>query len=188
MRVHGHPMQSNHETLKSNASALASKVEDITYALSKSGINNYGLLGNILGVDEYYKLTGISTYVIPMEPVLYDPSINNAMPTHKRKCKEENWDLIRTAWFIRKGFLQGFVKNLCDALDKQYYSQLKHHLTAYCNITPFQILEHLNNCWCPLYIKAKKALKDASSGMVTNISPSSGCASMTTNAHLSALT
>jgi hypothetical protein len=32
---------------------------------------------------------------------------------------------------------------------------------AYQNITPFQILEHHNNRWCPLDVKAKKALKDA---------------------------
>jgi hypothetical protein len=38
---------------------------------------------------------------------------------------------------------------------------LKHWLTAYQNVTPFQILEHLNNHWCPLDVKAKKALKDA---------------------------
>ncbi len=29
------------------------------------------------------------------------------------------------------------------------------------NITPFHILEHLNNGLCPLEVKAKKALKDA---------------------------
>ncbi len=78
-------------------------MEDITYTWFTTA--NYGLLGNILGVDEYYKLTGISTYAIPKEPALYDLSINNAMATHERKCKEEDWDLIRTAWFIRKGFL-----------------------------------------------------------------------------------
>ena len=46
-------------------------------------------------------------------------------------------------------------------LDKQYYSQLRNRLTAYRNVTPFQILEHLNDRWCPLNVKAKKALKDA---------------------------
>ncbi len=136
-------------------------MEDITYAWSKSITDDYRLLGDILDVDEYYELTGISTYVIPVEPAMYHPSINNATPTHKRKCKEEDWDLIRTAWFIMKGFLQGIVDNLRDALDEQYYSQLKHCLTAYRNITPFQILENLNNRWCPLDVKAKKALKDA---------------------------
>jgi hypothetical protein len=71
---------------------------------------------------------------------LYDPAITNATLTHKRKGMEEELELIRTLWFIRKGFLKGVVNNLRDALDEQYYSQLKHHLTTYRNITPFQIL------------------------------------------------
>jgi hypothetical protein len=34
--------------------------------------------------------------------------------------------------------------NMRDALDKQYYLQLKHMNTTYCNTTPIQILEHLD--------------------------------------------
>jgi hypothetical protein len=128
---------------------------------SRSGTDDYGLLGDILGVNEYNNLTGIDTYPTPVEPALYNPTINNATLTHKRKGKEEDRDLIHTSWFIRKGFLHGIVDNLCDALDKQYYLQLKHCLTAYRKITSFQILEHLNDQWCPLDIEAKKALKDA---------------------------
>ncbi len=60
----------------------------------------------------------------------------------------------------KKGFLWGIVNNLRNAFDKQYYSQLKHRLTAYCNITPFKILKNLNVRWCPLNVKAKKAPKD----------------------------
>ena len=74
---------------------------------------------------------------------------------------EEEWELVRTSWFIRKGFLRGVVDNLRDALDEQFYSQLRHRLTAYRNITPYQILEHLNTRWCPLDVKAKKELKTA---------------------------
>jgi hypothetical protein len=43
------------------------------------------------------------------------------MPTHKRKHKEEDWDLILTAWFIQKGSLQGIINNLCDALDEHTF-------------------------------------------------------------------
>ncbi len=32
---------------------------------------------------------------------------------------------------------------------------------TYRNITPYQILEHLNNRWCPVDVKAKKELKKA---------------------------
>lgn len=130
----------------------------MTYEWSKTATDNYGLLADIIGADEYEDLTNIDTYGAPIKPLSYDPTINNAMPTHKWKRKEEDWKAIRQAWFIHKGFLQGMVDNLRDALNKQYYSQLRHCLTAYRNITPYQILEHLNDCWCPLDVQAKKEL------------------------------
>jgi hypothetical protein len=155
-RVHRRPTQGDYKILNKEACGLASKVEDITYPWSKNATDNYGLLANILGVDEYNNLTNIATYAVPHEPASYDPNITNATPTHSRKRMEEVWELVWTSWFIRKGFLKGVVDNLWDALDEQYYSQLHHRLMAYRNITPFQILEHLNNRWCPLDIKAKK--------------------------------
>ena len=158
-RVHGRPKRKDYETLKDEASALASEVEDITYAWSRDAAEEYGILADILGSDEYEELTGIDTYAIPAEPASYDPAITDATPTHERKRREEEWDLVRTSWFIRKGFLRGVVDNLRDALDEQYYSQLKHRLTAYRNVTPLQILEHLNDRWCPLDVPAKKELK-----------------------------
>jgi hypothetical protein len=158
-RVYGRPTCRNYKTLKEEASTLASEVEDITYAWSKNATDSYGLLADILGANEYDELTRIDSYAIPCEPASYDPTITDAMLTHERKWKEVEWDLIRTTWFICKGFLQGVVNNLRDALDEQYYSQLKHRLTADRNITPHQILEHLNNRWCPLDVQAKKVLK-----------------------------
>jgi hypothetical protein len=125
-RVHGRPIQCNYKILKEEACALASKVEDITYPWSKNATNNYRLLANILGVNEYNNLTNIATYTIPHEPASYDPNITNATPTHTRKRMEEEWELIRTSWLIQKGFLKGVVDNLWDALDEQYYSQLRH--------------------------------------------------------------
>jgi hypothetical protein len=104
-RVHGRPTHRNYKTLKEEASALASKVEDITYAWSNNATDNYGLLADILGADEYDKLTGIDSYAIPCKPASYDPTITNAMLMHEHKWKEVERDLVRTAWFICKGFL-----------------------------------------------------------------------------------
>ncbi len=156
-RVHGRPTRKDYKIIKEGASALASEVEDITYPWTKDAMTNY-LLADILGFDNYYKLTSMDTYAVPKEPASYNLSVTNASLTHKNKRKEEEWDLVRTAWFIRKGFLKGIIDYLRDALDKQCYCQLKHRLTAYRNITPFQILEHLNDWWCLLNIQAKKEL------------------------------
>jgi hypothetical protein len=160
-RVHRRPTHCNYNILKEEACALASKVEDITYPWSKNATDNYGLLANILGIDEYDDLTNIATYAIPHKPASYDPNITNTTPTHTQKRTEEEWELVRTSWYIQKGFLKGVIDNFWNALYEQYYSQLRHRLTAYRNISPFQILEHLNNRWCPLDVKAKKELKAA---------------------------
>ncbi len=45
----------------------------------------------------------------------------------------------------QEGFLRGVTANMCNALDKNWYSQLKHIHTAYHNMTPIQLLEHLNS-------------------------------------------
>jgi hypothetical protein len=60
-RVHGRPTRQNYETLKEESSSLASKIEDITYSWSKNATDNYGLLANILGTDDYDELTGINS-------------------------------------------------------------------------------------------------------------------------------
>jgi hypothetical protein len=87
--VHGRPALRDYEVLKEDACAPASKVDD-----------NYGLLADILGVDKYDDLTGILTYAIPHKPASYDPNITDATPTHTRKRMEEEWEFVRTSWFI----------------------------------------------------------------------------------------
>jgi hypothetical protein len=71
---------------------------------------------------------------------------------------EEKWEEGCASWNIRKGFLRGVMMNMRDALDEAYYSQLKHIMTAYCNMTPIQILEHLDTQWCPLEVRTKKQI------------------------------
>jgi hypothetical protein len=87
-RVHGRPTRCNYETLKEEASALASKVADITYAWSKNTTDNHGPLNNILGADKYDELTRIDSYAIPCKPASYDPTITNATLMHECKRKE----------------------------------------------------------------------------------------------------
>ena len=162
-RIHGRPSRSDYKILKQEAATIASEVEDITYAWSRDATtgDEYGLQEDIVGVDEYDHQTDIDTYVEETEPDTYDDTIDDTTPTHTRKHKEEEWERLRTCWYIWKGFLKSVTANLRDAIDEQFYSQLKHRHTAYRNTTPFQLLEHLNSTWCPLDVQAKKKLKDA---------------------------
>jgi hypothetical protein len=99
-RVHGRPTRRDYNILKEEACALASKVEGITYPWSKNMTNNYRLLTNILGIDEYDNPTNIATYAIPHEPASYNPNITNSTPMHTRKRMEEEWELVRISWYI----------------------------------------------------------------------------------------
>jgi hypothetical protein len=158
-KTHGCPSRSNHKTLKKEASNLASEVKDITYDWSRSATGKeYGLLAEIIGKDEYQHSTNL-TWVQELEPETYDPAIDDTTVPHTRKRTEQEWEQTHKTWAIRKGFLCGVTANMCDALDKNKYSQLKHLHTAYRIAQPIQILNHLNTRWCPLDVRAKKLLK-----------------------------
>jgi hypothetical protein len=160
-KIHSRPTQSDYKKLKKEASDLASELDDITYGWSRSPTGDeYGLLANIVGKDEYYNLTNL-TWTQEVEPATYDPAINDTAATYTRKQMEQEWERTHKTWAIRKGFLWGVAANFRDALDKSWYSQLKSVHTAYCNTTPIQILEHLNSQWCPLNVHAKKNLRIA---------------------------
>ena len=159
-RIHGRPTRNDYELLKKEASDLASEVENITFTWSRDTItgDEYGLLAEIIGPAEYTHLTNLN-WAQETEPASYNPAITAATATHTRKRMEEEWEEERESWFIRKGFLRGVTMNMRDALDEQYYSQLKNITTAYRNTTPIQILEHLDTRWCPLDVRARKLLK-----------------------------
>jgi hypothetical protein len=160
-KIHGRPTRSNYENLEKEASDLASKLDDITYNWSQSPTNkDYELLAKIIGKEEYQHLTGL-TWVQETEPATYDPNINNTTATHTKKQMEQEWGRMRETWAIRKGFLQGIAANFQDALNKNWYPQLKSIHTAYRNTTPIQILDHINTRWCPLDVHVKKNLKQA---------------------------
>jgi hypothetical protein len=149
----------NYKNLKKEASDSACEVEDITYNWSRSATGEeYGLLEEIIGKEEYNHLTNL-TWVQETEPSNYDPAITDATATHSLKRREQEWQCTRKTWTIRKGFLHGVAANMCNILDKSWHSQLKHIHTVYHNMTPIQLLEHLNSRWCLLSINAKKKLK-----------------------------
>jgi hypothetical protein len=148
-RIHGRPTRSAYKILKHKATTLTSKVDDITYAWSRDVVtgDKYGFLAEILGLNEYDHQTGIDTYVNKTKPDTYDPAITVTTPTHTQKHLKEEWECTQTCWYIRKGFLKGVTANMRDVLDEQFYLQRKHRHLAHRNITPFQLLEHLNTIW-----------------------------------------
>ena len=60
-KLHGRPSRNDYETLKKEASDLASELEDITYEWTRSPTGEeYGLLAEIIGEDKYQHLTNLT--------------------------------------------------------------------------------------------------------------------------------
>jgi hypothetical protein len=120
-KIHGRPKLSDYEILKQEAATIASEVEDIIYAWSRDATtgDEYGLLGDIVGVDEYDHQTGIDSYVEETESDTYDGTINDATPTHTRKRKEESGSIYAHAGTFGKVSsrvsLQIFVTQLTNS-------------------------------------------------------------------------
>ncbi len=136
-QIHGCPMRQDYELLKKEASDLASEVNNITFAWSRDQATGeeYGLLAEIIRDIKYTHLTNLN-WAQEIEPINYDPTITAATATHTCKRLEDEWEDKCKSWFTRKGFLRGVTMNMRNALDKQYYLQLKHINTAYRNTTP----------------------------------------------------
>ncbi len=160
-RTHGRPTCHNYETLKKEASDLASKVDNLTFDWCRDPATGeeYGLLAEIISDVKYTQFTNL-IWQQEVEPASYDPAITATTVTHTRKWMEEEWEEKRESLFIRKRFIHGVTMNMRNTLDKQYYSQLKHVNTAYRNTTPIQILKHLDTRWCPLNVQTCKILKE----------------------------
>ena len=91
-RLHGRPTRHDYETLKKEASDLASEVDNLTFDWCRNPATGegYGLLAEIIGEDEYDHLTNL-TWVQEMEPSNYDLAITDATVTHTRKRMEQEW-------------------------------------------------------------------------------------------------
>ena len=92
-RIHGCPFWSNCEILKQEAATIASEVEDITYDWSRDAGtpgDEYGLLAEILGVDEYDHQTGISTMSRKRNPPPTTAQLTTQPPRTRANAKRKN--------------------------------------------------------------------------------------------------
>ena len=135
-RIHGRPTRHDYETPKKEASDLASEVDNLTFAWCHNPVTGeeYGLLTEIIGDIEYTHLTNLN-WAQETEPAWYNPAITPATATQMRKRMEEEWEENTNCGSFGKA-LCGVTMNIHDALNEQYYLQLKHINTAYHNTTP----------------------------------------------------
>ena len=159
--THGKPSRSNYIAWRKELELIATgyDVSD-TYGWSVDAAgNNYGCLHLTMDDNDYQNRTTITTYVEPTEPAHYDPNINASTPTFQRKQLEEEQEQMKHDFFTWTGASRGMAENLRDAMEEQYYSELKHSIVGYKNVKTLQILEHLDTHWVTMNTREKKKIK-----------------------------
>ena len=66
---------------------------------------------------------------------------------------------MKLAWTIARAVDAGIGENIRNALDEQFYKQLKKRFTGYKKVTIIKYSDHLNEKWTKLTNKAKRDLK-----------------------------
>ncbi len=90
-KVHGQPTRQNYVVWKKELERAANQIEiEDTYLWTVDATgNNYGGMKLTMDDNEYRIRTGINTFVEPVEPVHYNPNIDEDTPTFQRKQMEQ---------------------------------------------------------------------------------------------------
>ena len=97
-KVHGRPTRQNYIVWKKELERAANQIEiEDTYPWTVDATgNNYGGMKLTMDDNEYQIRTGINTFVEPVEPVHYNPNINEDTPHSNASKWSKNMNRQRT--------------------------------------------------------------------------------------------
>ena len=152
-RIHGKPTWSSKEALLREAEEVALEC-DVHYAWA----GEFGLLATVIGTVRYLAEAGLN-YVVPVQPVDAPPPAVAGGTAAVIRAWESTNDLDRRNFAIFKGFKSAICENIRDALDLQYYEQIREVTFGFKRRTFRSYIEHLEAHWCILDCKTIESLK-----------------------------
>ena len=157
-RIPGRLTRRDYITLRNEACEVACNI-DSEYEWS----GDYGHLAIVTGSPEYLTITTTSgtpiTYIPKEAPGAFNPAITAATTEFQVRKKMAEWEAKREAWYTLCGVEEGLCKNFRDAVDEQYYRQLKKPIIGYRGIKIKTYLDHLETKWCKLDTNAITEMK-----------------------------
>ena len=169
-RIPGRLTRRDYITLRNEACEVACNI-DSEYEWS----GDYGHLAIVTGSPEYLTITTTSgtpiTYIPEEAPGAFNPAITAATTEFQVRKKMAEWEAKREAWYTLCGVEEGLCKNFRDAVDEQYYRQLKKPIIGYRGIKIKTYLDHLKKKWCkqtastPFCFQKSSTNPDAFSGI-----------------------
>jgi hypothetical protein len=152
-RIHGKPTWSNKEALLREAEEVALDC-DVHYGWA----GEFGMLATILGPVRYLAETHMN-YVVPIRPADAPPANVAGGTAAVIRTWESTNDLERQNYATFNQFKSAICENIRDALDLQYYEQIKEVTFGFKRRTFRSYIEHLEAHWCILNYKIVKSLK-----------------------------
>ena len=155
-RIHGKPGWRSKERMKAEAAKIA-----IAPKVSYDWSQGKGLLAMIIGgVRLAADYPPFPAYVEPTQPN-NTPAYPQANPTQaqERAARAAN-DLLKRDWAVVCGFKRGMGENMRGALDPEYYEDLEHVVHGFDDVSPRDIIVHLEDEHCPLDEQAIKDVRE----------------------------
>ena len=155
-RIHGKPSLTDYDLLVEETKKIAVTVQIPAYDV---WVDKYGLLTEAIGDTEYLAKIGLD-YIEPTKLSDYDPGIQNNHSVITKARREAEWESKKESYAVVEGARQGICKYICDALDKQFYEQLKDNDLGYGEASIKDHLDHLSQKWCKLNTKMIQKMKE----------------------------
>ena len=157
-RIPGRLTRKDYITLRNEACEAACNI-DSEYEWA----GDFGHLAIVTGATEYLTITTAAgtalAYVAEAAPIAFNPAITQATTDYQMKKKMAEWDAKRESWYTLCGVEDGLCMNFRDAVDEQYYRQLKKPIIGYRGLKIKNYLNHLKTKWCKLDTNAIMQMK-----------------------------
>lgn len=154
VHIHGRPIHQNLDRVAREATDTGVGTRIPGYAWA----GEYGILAKVIGTALFQTKTA-KVYVVPVKPAAFDARINsNTGKFNQNKWTAENDQKIKS-WAVLLGARERIKDNTRDAVNLQYYDQLKDKVLGFTQVSILDFLNHLK-MWYRMNATLRKQMKD----------------------------
>jgi hypothetical protein len=138
-KIDGQPASNNLTNLEKELIAI---LEALPTTL---GGGNHGHAGMIMETVAYTTMTGRTAFINPTNSGIYPVGLAlNALAGTRARAEAEHKELINQ-YEMYEGVRQGTKDLILKAVDNEYLIKIKHKTLGYLNLSPKEMLDHLQN-------------------------------------------
>jgi hypothetical protein len=138
-KIHGQPKSHDLKILEKELIAILAAIP------TAFGGGNHGHAGMIMEAGAYTTMTSGTAFVNPANPGIYPAGLfANAVTGTRARAEAEHKELINQNKTC-KGVCQGAKDLILEAVDNEYLIEIEHETLGYLNLSPREMINHLQN-------------------------------------------